>query len=273
MNNNNNNKEILLSDILFRLISPSKLLLIVVITLLFTVSSYLSKSNQKVKHESKALIEIGTYNSLGENSSDEFYYNTRSKLIESPKKLLDEINFQVEYNKEFTAPGSFTSSIISPKVIQISIQTLSSDKNKKYLESLLKHIFDRHNEIISRINSQRLERQKFVYEILSNSSALKEKKLTSLRSKNNLDYKSAILIMQLEDEISNLKIKLHNMNLAINSLKNGNFSNLVEPISKRTIYQNVKKTTIKGMISGFMLSLFLVFIYATYSAYKEQEVQ
>ena len=270
---NNNNKEIRLSDILMRLTSTSKLLLIVITTLLFSVSFYISASNQEVKHESKALIEIGSYNFLNSMPNQEFSVNTVTKLIESPQKLLDEINFQVKHNKEFTAPGSFGSLIISPKVIQLSIQSTSLDLNKKYLESLMKHIFDRHKKITSKINSQFLDSYNYSYETLSNNLEFKEQKRNTLLSTNDVNLESIALVMLIEDELTNLNIRLYNMNLAKNSIENLNGTNLIKPIDKITIYQNVKKSIITGMISGFTSSLFLVFIFATYSAYKEQEVQ
>ena len=228
----------------------AKKIFIVVVTLFVTVGAFVYSIAKTPIYEVRAVVEVGSFNS---NSNS----NSNSNYIENPQNLIKKILIINQENIKINRTSSLKDVTLvksTPNLIEITVNSISVVEGKDFLEKIIQQIKNEHNE---KINS---------YKSLINVNIDNLKAQTKLLEQNENKFEGSIATkFDLISKINELELLISPHNIRTTELIGEIITNENPIKPKKALIVTV------AFVSGFILSIFLVFFIEFIKGFKEEK--
>ena len=228
----------------------SKRVFIVAFTLLVTIVGTIYAYIKTPIYEAKAFIEVGTFNS---NSNS----NSNSNFIENPQNLIKKLLITNKDNMKTVQNATIQNiSLVksTPNLIEIVVLSTSNTKAENFIKIIIEQIENEHNDKI----------ESFKALIISNINNLKSQVKLLEKSENKFEGSLATKF-ELTSKINDLELQISPHNIQKTEMVGKIITN-DKPIKPK------KKLIISvSFVTGFILSIFLVFFMQFIKSFKEEE--
>ena len=233
--------EIDLSE-LFKTIMKRKFV-VIFSTLFITIASAIYAFTATPMYEVKALVEIGSYNKNP-------LFNTSTVIPEIDNFLL--LTFEKdEINKIVVKKLKSSSSLF-----EIKVTDTSNDLASSYVMQIMQYIQYKHKiELEEKLNDKKSQ-----YNLLGKQINEKEKILKSI-DMNNISSTQLLYFMSVQEQLDKVAVKYLNLKTSLlpYNYKNTHIVNSILTDDK-PVKPKKKLIVIVGFVTGFILSIFLVFM-------------
>ena len=229
----------------FKLLINSKKL-IITITLVITILGAIYSFQKAPVFKSTALIEIGQYDT----------FEKKNILLESASKLIQNLNIAFIYKS--VDNYYLSTKTIENKLIKIEILTPSIEQGIKTLDEIIRHIENRHTNLLSNIQQRITNPITYKIESLNNQIEFSQSRTSNLteRLNNNIEaakYIISNLIESLNSELPGLNRKIESLNLIIVK-DEGNLS-LLKANPPELLQRTTLSPTLEQVIHSYEIQL------------------
>ncbi|ADG94223.1 lipopolysaccharide biosynthesis protein [Arcobacter nitrofigilis DSM 7299] len=224
---------------------------IIIFTLIVTIGAVIYAYTKTPIYEVKGVIEVGSFSNSNSNNNN----NNNNNYIENPKSLIKKLEIINIDNVEKNQKEIISSVILvksTPNLIEITSQSKSNTDATNLLDKIIKKLIDEHKVLINNYKSL----------IMGNINNLKSQNELLEKNENKFDGRLA-LKFELISKIKDLEFSISSYNIQDTKQIGKDITNQIIPKKKLIV--------IAAFVSGFILSIFLIFFIEFIKGIKKEE--
>jgi len=225
---------------LFKTIMKRKFV-VIFSTLFITVASAIYAFTKTPMYEVKALVEIASYN---------------KKFLFTTSTIVPEINSFLLLNADKNVSADVIIKGIEKSLFEIKVTDISNDLASSYVMEIMQYIQSKHKiELEEKLNDQKSK-----YDLIGKQVNEKEKILKSI-DMNKMSTTQLIYFMSVQEQLDKKKSQYLSLKTSLlpYNYKNTHIVNSILTDDK-PVKSKKKLIVIVGFVTGFILSIFLVFM-------------